>query len=426
MKRLLPFAAMLLLVTAIANGQTIRFDPPNATAHHSVDAVVSGVWPDSCVPSVKGITVAGSTILLRLNTLLAPDVGCRQSVTQYRRTFHLEVLPAGVYTVIALADSGNDLLELSRTPLIVRDAETLHIAPYAVPTSGGPIVIDNPFDAAATVNIGDANAPNTSKFASVITANAPPHAAGAVNVAVSASGETETANAALIYYDPAAADPAVFEPILYPMSFQGLGAMGSVWKTENFMLAGGAPAFFRDPLPCSGCTTVLSADAQLFNDDDPWGHVLYAMRGTTDTVDFASRIRDSSKNLLSAASGTEVPIVREGDFRGQLRYVDVPVDGRFRASLRMWSLGDFPEYLVFIGSNPAVPLHTTRIPGTSMWFGSLDITASVLQSRTSPVSITVFPEGFGSPFLPITAPPIWGMLSLTNNVSQQVTIISPH
>jgi hypothetical protein len=426
MKRLLVSAAMLLLVTTIARGESIRFDPPNATAHHSVDAIVSGTWPDGCVPPVKGVTIAGSTILLRLNTLLAPDAGCNQSVTQYARTFHLEVLPAGTYTVIALADSGDNVSELTRTPLIVRDAETLHIEPYAVPTTGGAIVIDNPSNGAvATINIGDVNVPNNSEFASVLSANAPPHAAGAVNVMVNSADGSVTSTAALIYYDPAAADPAVFEPILFPMSFQGFGASGSQWKTENFILAGNTHAFFRDPLPCSGCSTVLSADAQLFTDDNPWGHLLYAMRGTTGTVDFASRIRDISR-VSSVISGTEVPIVRERDFRGQLRFVDVQADGRFRTSLRMWSLGDFPEYLVLIGSSPALPLHTTMIPGTLMWFGSLDLTPLLLQSKTSPVSITVFPSGFGSNFSPIALPPIWGMVSLTNNVSQQVTIVSPH
>ena len=103
-----------------------------------------------------------------------------------------------------------------------------------------------------------------------------------------------------------------------------------------------------------------SPTKQLVNDDDPWGHVLYAMRGTTGTVDFASRIRDSSRQSLSAASGTEVPIVREGDFRGQLRLRDLPVDGRYRTILRMWSLGDFPEYVVVVDSTPARCRSTPR------------------------------------------------------------------
>jgi hypothetical protein len=427
MKRLL--AAMLLLVTTIARGENTRFDPPNATAHHSVDAIVSGTWPDGCVPPVKGVTVAGSTILLRLNTQLPPDAACTASLTQYARTFHLEVLPAGTYTVIALADSGDNVSELSRTPLIVRDTETLHIEPYAVPITGGPIAIDNPSDASvASVNIGDVNVPNDSASSAVLHAKAPPHPAGAVNVVVNSADGAVTSTAALIYYEPAAADPAVFEPILYPMSFQGFGALGSQWKTENFILAGRTRAFFRDPLPCSGCSTALSADVQLFTDDNAWGHLLYAMRGTTGTVDFASRVRDISK-VSSATSGTELPIVREHDFRGQLRFVGIQADGRYRTTLRMWSLGDFPEYLVLIGSDPTpqiAPLHTERIPGTSMWFGSLDLTPLLLQQKTSPVSITIFPSGFGSNLTSIALPPIWGMMSITNNVSQQVTIISPH
>ncbi len=426
MKRLLVSAAMLLLVTTIARGETIRFDPPNATAHHSVDAIVSGIWHDGCVPSVKGVTIAGSTIQLRLNTVLPPEAGCPQALTQYTLTFHLEVLPAGAYTVVALDDHGDRVSELTRTPLIVRDPEPLSIEPYAVPVSGGSVLIKNPFGLnATTVLIGDVSALLFITIDGFLAAAAPPHAAGAVDVVITSTAGTVTSKAGLIYYDPASADPAVFEPILYPLSFEGSGAFGSQWKTENFILAGSTRAFFRDPLPCPGCSRLLRADAQLLNNGDPWGHVLYAMRGTTGTVDFASRVRDISSQSSSIA-GTEVPIVRERDFRGQLRFVDVQADGRLRTSLRMWSLGDFPEYLVLIGSSPALPLHTTIIPGTSMWFGSLDLTPLLLQSKTSPVSITVFPSGFGTNFSPIALPPIWGMLSLTNNVSQQVTIVSPH
>jgi len=55
---------MLLLVTAIAYGETIRFDPPNATAHHSST-------PSSAASGMTAVCrrskhhVAGSTILLR-------------------------------------------------------------------------------------------------------------------------------------------------------------------------------------------------------------------------------------------------------------------------------------------------------------------------------------------------------------------------
>src|SRR5207244_577357 len=122
------------------------------------------------------------------------------------------------------------------------------------------------------------------------------------------------------------------------------GALGSQWLTESFIYASGAPPFFRDPLPCADCSRSLSIGSkQLLNDGNPWGHVLYAIRGTTDSLDFASRIRDTSRQAQTA--GTEVPVVRERDFRGQLRFLNVPTDTRYRVTLRLWSLADFPQFI---------------------------------------------------------------------------------
>jgi hypothetical protein len=424
--RVFAFCSLAFLFASILSAEAIRFDPLNPTTHHSVDAVVTGIWHDGCLPSVKNVAVAGSTIVLHLNADLPPDVGCPQALFQYKRTFHLEILPAGSYTVIVAADQGDAVTELGRAPLIVRDAETLTIKPYAVPASGGEIVIDNPFFlAAATVTIGGVTVPASAGIDGILVAQAPPHVQGAVDVVVNSTAGTVTSKAALIYYDPAASDPAVFEPILFPLSFQGAGAFGSQWTTENFILAGSSTAYFRDALPCAGCSTKLSANAQLTNDTNPSGRVLYALRSTTGTVDFASRIRDTSR--VAQTAGTEVPVVHERDFRGQLRFASVPVDGRFRTTLRIWALDDFPQFIVLVepGSNIVAPLSVTRIPGTSMYFGSADLSSLLPQAKTTPVRITVFPSGFPGTFSSVQLPPIWGMLSITNNDTQQVTIISP-
>jgi len=426
MRRLIPIATLLFLLTAAARGETIRFDPPNPTAHHSVDASVVGIWHDGCLPTVKSVALNGATISLHLNADVPAGVACTQSLRQYARTFHLEVLPAGSYTVIAFADQGDTVTELGRSPLIVRDAETLAIKPYAVPASGGEIVIDNPFfPAGATVTIGGVPVTASTGVDGILIAQAPPHAPGAVDVAVNATAGTVSAKAALVYYDPAATDPAVFEPILFPLSFQGPGAFGSQWTTDNFVLAGSSAAYFRDPLPCTGCSTKLTANAQLANNGNPWGHVLYALRGTTASSDFSSRIRDTSRQ--SSTAGTEVPVVRERDFRGQLRFVSVPVDARYRTTLRLWALDNFPQLVVQVdpGTNIVAPLAITLIPGTSMYFGSADLTPLLPQAKTTPVNVTIFPSGFPSVLTPVLFPPIWGMLSITNNDTQQVTILSP-
>jgi len=413
----------LLLLAAFVSAETIRFDPPNPTATRSVDAIITGAWPDACLPAVKSVVVTSTTITLHLDATHPPGVLCAQSQGPYTRTFHLGLVPPGGYTVILVADAGSSSTELARTTLIVRDAETLNLFPYAVPATGGQIGLTNPFFlSGATLTIGGVTVPANSNVDGLLFADAPPHAPGVVDVTVNSQSGTITSKAALIYYDPASADPAVFEPILFPVSFQGPGALGSQWLTENFIYASGSPAFFRDPLPCADCPRSLNIGTkQLINNGNPWGHVLYAMRGTTGSLDFASRIRDTSRQALTA--GTEVPVVRERDFRGQLRFLNVPTDARYRVTLRLWSLGDFPQFIAVVNSATIIQqqvLTVSNIPGTSMWFATADLTPLLTASNGTPTTVTVVGALY---FLP--PPPIWGMLSITNNDTQQVTIISP-
>ncbi|MBV8544309.1 MAG: hypothetical protein JO088_06145, partial [Acidobacteria bacterium] len=328
MLRLLSTFVALLLLTTAAAAETIRFDPPNPTGSRSVDAIVTGVWPNACLPLVKSVVIAATTVTLHFDATPPPGVLCAQSTGPYTRTFHMGIVPPGGYTVILVADAGSTSTELARAPLIVRDAETLNIFTYAVPITGGSIGLSNPFFlTGATLTIGDVTVPANGNIDGALFADAPPHAPGVVDVTVNSKFGTLTSKAALIYYDPAAADPAVFEPILFPVSFQGPGALGSQWLTESFISANVSQAFFRDPLPCSGCSQRFSPGSkQLINDGNPWGHVLYALRGTTDTLSFASRIHDISRQ--SQTAGTEVPVVREHDFRGQLRFMNLPGDPR--------------------------------------------------------------------------------------------------
>jgi hypothetical protein len=159
----------------------------------------------------------------------------------------------------------------------------------------------------------------------------------------------------------------------------------------------------------------------LINNGNPWGHVLYALRGTTGSLALASRIRDTSRQ--SQTAGTEVPVVRESDFRGQIRFMNIPVDARYRVMLRLWSLGDFPTFIATVDSIPAQqqPLTVSKVPGTSMWFGTLDVTSLLTKANNNPTNLAVT----GAPN-PLLSPLIWGMLSITNNDTQQVTIVSPH
>ena len=417
----------LLLAAAFVSAETIRFDPPNPTGTKSVDAIITGVWANACLPIVKSVVITATTITLHLDATPPPGVLCAQSTGPYTRTFHLGIVPPGSYTVILVADAGTTSTELARAPLIVRDAETITIGPYALPITGGAFIVTSPITS-QTLTIGGVTVPVGHTTEGVVGVLAPPHAAGAVDIVTDAASGSVTAKAALIYYDRAAVDPAVFEPILFPVSFQGPGALGSQWLTENFIYANRSAAYFRDPLPCTDCSYAFGLLArQLFNNGNPWGHVLYAMRGTTETLTLASRIRDTSRQ--SQTAGTEVPVVRESDFRGQLRFLNIPVDPRYRVTLRVWSLGDDSQFLTTVDSSaisettPAQQqlLRVSKIPGTSMSFGTMDVTSLLTKANNNPTNLTVA----GASNLIVT-PSIWGMLSITNNDTQQVTIISPH
>src|SRR5216684_2333120 len=119
--RVRSLALSLLLLTSIAPiacGETIRFDPPAVTTHHSVDAIVTGVSSNGCLPSAKGVTISGSTIQLHMDFDPPRGVFCIQLMSPYTRIFHLDVLAAGGYTVVLLADhDGGSPTEVTRTSL---------------------------------------------------------------------------------------------------------------------------------------------------------------------------------------------------------------------------------------------------------------------------------------------------------------------
>jgi hypothetical protein len=421
----------LVFVASVAAADKIAFDPPAATVNHSVDAIVSGLWNNGCLPSAKRVVVSGSAITLTLDANVPSNVGCTGAITPYARIFHLGILPPGSYTVVAVSESAGVVTERARAAMIVRDAETIRLAPFAVPITGGRIAFTSaPYASDNRVTIDGVTVLVNFFTDSPPSFEAPPHAPGAVDVVVNTASGTLTAKAAVIYYDPASTDPAIFEPILFPVSFQGPGALGSQWVTENF-ISSESPAFFRDRPAC--CSSVITSPVQLLNDANPWGRVLYAIRGTADSLHLASRIRDTSRQAQTA--GTEVPVVRERDFRSGLTFMNVPVDARYRVMLRLWSIGDDPysnnpQFTVKVPVSllstpvPFLPIPMTKIAGTAMWFGSIDVTSLLTRTPSNPNTLQVYPSASGSNAAPLAFPRIWGMLSITNNDTQQVTIIS--
>lgn len=404
-------ASFLTVFAAAAAADSLRFDPPVATGHTSVDAIFSTIGP-GCLLNQQGMTVSGTAITLRISTF-PPGGGCLATTFALTSTFHLGVLAPGVYDVVGIADG----VPTARTKLIVRD-DSLTIAPFAVSTSGGEFRILHPSGTTGRVVVlvdGRVATPVRSESDGDVYL-APPHAPGTVDVSVTSASTFRTAVAALTYFDRAVPpDPALFELILFPTSFEGAGGFGARWTTDNYIAATeDQPVRFRDSLPCFLCTDTLTTPALLRNDQNPAGLALFALRGTTSQLMTGSRMRDVSRQ---AQNGTQVTVVRESDLRDRgMYFLTVPVDRQSRVMLRAWALTDVP--VAIPGSTPPKILQFFPLPGTPLAFATLDLTSYFQQLPAGSLSAFIyFPRYAGLR--------MWGMISVANNDTQQVTISSP-
>jgi hypothetical protein len=246
-----------------------------------------------------------------------------------------------------------------------------------------------------------------------------------------ASGEvfTYVTRAAYRYYDDAAGpDPLVFEPVLFPIAFEGAGAYGSQWTTENSVIVEGF--IYPDPglvlfwkPPCATCPTTFGAEnvIRLEKATAAAGAVVYLARGTGEALQTSSRIRDLSRQAQSA--GTGIPVVRESHFRKAVTLPSIPTDARFRVMLRVWATDIDPNTIAYVlapGSSEVrgVPLQFSRTPSSPYAFASADLTP-ILPTLPHWREVDVLVVNYSTV-------PLWAMVSITNNDTQEVTIIAPH
>lgn len=148
------------------------------------------------------------------------------------------------------------------------------------------------------------------------------------------------------------------------------------------------------------------------------------------TITLQSRVRDLSRNASSA--GTEVPVVPESEFRSRkLQLLNIPVDPRFRLLLRLYEM-----------NHPASTSFTVRVidadSGASLVQRRVDLAPAEvnmlrpayaqvsdifngLPANVTRVRVEVEPDI--SPAPPAVA--FWGFVTVTNNTTQELTVISP-
>jgi hypothetical protein len=441
MRPILLYLYCFLVTSTAVLAEEIRFIPPAPDTRSFVKADLQDVLRSSslvCPTRELTVSINGPTVTIDVKgTAICPPIGGRGAPVA-----DIGVLAPGLYDVVVNVNELFGPVKHVSQKLIVRDVEPFLLSRVAGPISGGGHVVIVPnqhlfdFDLNHLPTVSFDGVPGlTTHGNSPFDVIPPPHAPGTVDVTVGplTDGTLLVAKSAFTYFDPTAPpDPLLHEPLLFPLSYSGGGAFGSQWTTENVLIPKG-PVLFKDALPCDGCGAELGANAvTLTNDSLGTGKLLYAIRSSptfagTDTFGgrqptwkASSRIRETARNRTAA--GTEVPVVREESLRccSSLELVNVPAPKNARATIRVYALGDAPvvAYVVVMGHDPLPRQFTlTRSGPDQPLYGAIDITSDLNAPERAP--------GGSVDVQCLSGDSCWAMLTITDNDTQQVTVITP-
>ncbi|MGZ5472647.1 MAG: hypothetical protein ACXW31_01995 [Thermoanaerobaculia bacterium] len=177
--------------------------------------------------------------------------------------------------------------------------------------------------------------------------------------------------------------------------------------------------------PCvADCNPPIEPKSLLkFHSGYPRGTVFYAPRSEAAHLAMALRIRDVSGE--EEGYGTDVPVVREHDFLHgeQIHLLDVPLDPRYRVKVRVYAVepGLAPVLTGFVRIRRGdalvhLPFNLTQKQSghsNEPYYAEVDLPQGVIGER---VNVEIV--------MPLDAT-AWAFATVTNNETQQVTIVVP-
>jgi len=288
--------------------------------------------------------------------------------------------------------------------------------------------------------------------ARTIKAISPPHVIGPVTLTVQAcGGASATVEHGFTYVQGDSNPNPGFEPVLFPVVFQGPGALGSLWNTRISVYNAGdatvtsANAIFEGDPSCPavcGCepSSLIApgrtATVCVEQFQNPAGLLFFPPASATHDLHYQTRVFDSSR--ATANAGTELPVVRGEDFRSdEILLLDVPVlDPNFRVHLRVYA----PEgadgtrvRLEVLDPHSTFPTTSEMVITLSRPSFASSATPAFAFIRGLELDIDrMVPPGVPRPFrvhlklTPLTeGERIWGFVSITNNETQLITTVTP-
>lgn len=433
--RRVPFGLLVLylLFSVAAYAQEgVEILPPNPT---TATEVTLHVTLECGVGQEYTITRSGSVITIQYGVpnICDPPLSDAQPVP-------LGLLEAGEYRVIVIVGSQ----EYGRTQFVVREATPsppFEIRPSTLPPFRSTPIRITPSPCAGdacdslTVTIGDAvlSPDQFSVDAAGLSVLAPGHDPGLVDIIIGAGNEQIVLENALAYYSDTVPDLSLFERVLYPVVSEGPGEHGSLWTSEAFVSNPGPWVVqLFDDLSARNDERLLPAADRRIQTIFPNGVYLWVPRSEADLLTYSLRIRDVSREAETL--GTEIPVIRESAMyapQTTMTLLDVPIDARYRSRLRIYAYprasGNSGMHARVVTVNPHSGVRTTRgvtmterCTGPSCRFpayADLELVTGAPGEHVN-VYVSVDPEGK-------RAGPAWSFVSVTNNTTQQVTIVTP-
>lgn len=417
--------AFLVLAAAPAFS-SFEFEPVAPTDQSYVVLQVHEVWGNLCAPGNPQVSRTGNRI--EVVWTVSHALGCLSRLNFWSDDVALGLLEPGVYEVVLKAER-----TLATRTLVVTDATpSLLIEPHILSSFGlTEVRIDAPGEClsdGAVVTVDGTAAPSRVDGCALL-ATLQAHEPGAANVTVRVGTKELTTVAAVRYIDPnATPDRALFERVLIPVLFNGPGAFGSQWATEVELLNRTArPLVWLPRVSESLPAVAYNATESLESAGNHLaGLVLFLPRGYD--VRFGAVFRDLSRE--ASQWGTELPIVREGEFEPTVVLLNVPFDSRYRLQLRVYGIEGFTfgarvsasqegELLTKdLAVQGACTVRDEPCNSNQPAYGSMDLggTFPLLAGRVQ-LTVSAAPFDFTRR--------IWAFVTVTNNVTQQVTTITP-
>lgn len=235
---------------------------------------------------------------------------------------------------------------------------------------------------------------------------APPHAAGPVDVVISVGGASPVVvPCGFTFQAPAATESVRF---LLPIAGNTSGALNTTWRTdvsvtnENAVPVTIAGATVQ---PLTTKTALLSSLTQFV--DIP--------RELSDGVTISVRVHDTTHDADNR--GVDIPVVPPSQFRKSVILAGLPSDPRYRMLLRIYGYGGAGSAVVRVrdaGTGALLEQLTAELVGSAPSYAQVPLNTSAAAVRTVEVTTAGRAD-----------PPIWAFVSVTNNITQQVTLVTP-